>query len=1218
MTPPRLTIIPLLQSYDAATARLTLNVLLVPVGDPAQPLASTAPGAPAAPSFAGTKLELQPHVSADSGRVPTVADVPPTGASTTLVPPASQTGVFDWLRAQFKITRPPASHKRSDTFRIRKYLPNSYRRSHAFVAPRTPLASTDDTYACLLKCAPPPGRPIKPPSDDISWGEAFAIAMRQPAVARAAGLIHSVEIPLDPAFPGGWLFFTLAPGSPFAAQAAVDPDYLKLHATRIPELTQGTARSVFTATLFPVAADAAGAAAFGALDQVFPEAAAFDDGFAKIVHARQPLSALIATDEDEVEGADQPEVQIDPGIQLAWDDEDVLVGMNRGAGTEMDGSTPPDAPSAVLGYRVDVRAAGTRDWTSLTGIASSGLSLGTAQIPPFTGEMTVEVHPTTLGDAFWLPAFFTRWEGGSLTAPSDDEMLLSGPPRPRALPFEGVGADAVPLRYGRSYEFRVRLADTTGGGPDLSDTPANPAQAPVARHAFKRHVKPGPVTVRDRDGGALAVPRRFAVTRPSIQYPQAVYTDFPGAFEHLRDIARANLLAGPGAQVLPAMPDPDADYLEIAVLVAAPRFDPAGGETGYVPLYTTYRSFPALVDLDRADPVDLELEWVDCAHLTDVVWSAGGAAPGSETGPIKLPTARDVKVALRAVSRVDHAYFGSDAARHGAIGELWPGALRAPAATESALLAPTTPQERIASVFLQPDPPSAAPTRVAVAQAGPSPVLAKRLAAAVQLVADDNTLYGAPGRRTVFGCAGLRHHLSPDYGALTITSPGELERIWLNVVTVTLDRDWSWIGLAAPALDLRRRVELVPGGQISTKSLGTLSVDHAVNQQALRATPEREGVDIVFLDAMDPPVDTDGFPREARVTYELVARFANGASETIALETHLPVATPPRVAPKVVSAGLAFADYRILGDYEATAPRERMLWLELEDDPDKDPRDIYYARVLWNTPDPMLLPAYEPAADPPPYAEIDLDPETVRVIRPGQSDDFAGLSAMQPLIPAADSDRHYAVPLPAHLTSQSAELFGFFTYELRVGHPRGTAAAPFWSTAQGRFGPAFVLEGVQHPAPRLSCAVRRTKSLLAASSVYATPILNAREVGPRDPNTEVWFVLYGRIVQADGATHRNVQIDLRKGAPLRKRRSRGRTAGLPPTAEAIWKVEEIATRLDEIGFDPDTPLTALAVELLPEPNGPFDDPLCGDLGEVRILRTSNLVSIGDACCPPEF
>lgn len=48
--------------------------------------------------------------------------------------------------------------------------------------------------------------------------------------------------------------------------------------------------------------------------------------------------------------------------------------------------------------------------------------------------------------------------------------------------------------------------------------------------------------------------------------------------------------------------------------------------------------------------------------------------------------------------------------------------------------------------------------------------------------------------------------------------------------------------------------------------------------------------------------------------------------------------------------------------------------------------------------------------------------------------------------------------------------------------------------------------------------------------------------------------------------------------------------------------------LAQAALDPGTPLTVLAVETLPEPNGRFADPIGGDLGQVRVLPTSPLTA----------
>jgi len=95
--------------------------------------------------------------------------------------------------------------------------------------------------------------------------------------------------------------------------------------------------------------------------------------------------------------------------------------------------------------------------------------------------------------------------------------------------------------------------------------------------------------------------------------------------------------------------------------------------------------------------------------------------------------------------------------------------------------------------------------------------------------------------------------------------------------------------------------------------------------------------------------------------------------------------------------------------------------------------------------------------------------------------DRAGFTAMQPLVPS-DSPLHFMLPLPLGLPENAPELFGFYTYEFRVGHNFG------WSTAQGRFGTALRVTGVQHPAPPLTCMVARSSRGIVASAPYANPV----------------------------------------------------------------------------------------------------------------------------------
>ncbi|MFM9101450.1 MAG: hypothetical protein ACKOPS_08980, partial [Cyanobium sp.] len=99
-------------------------------------------------------------------------------------------------------------------------------------------------------------------------------------------------------------------------------------------------------------------------------------------------------------------------------------------------------------------------------------------------------------------------------------------------------------------------------------------------------------------------------------------------------------------------------------------------------------------------------------------------------------------------------------------------------------------------------------------------------------------------------------------------------------------------------------------------------------------------------------------------------------------------------------------------------------------------------------------------------------------------------------------------------------------------------------------------------------------------------------------------------LQADGQSWRNVQIDL---SPSRQVRP-GRSVARVPQAEGRWTDQQVRDALGRAGLDRDTPLTILAVETLPEPNARFADPLGGDLGQVRVIRTSPLAEVCEDCC----
>ena len=331
------------------------------------------------------------------------------------------------------------------------------------------------------------------------------------------------------------------------------------------------------------------------------------------------------------------------------------------------------------------------------------------------------------------------------------------------------------------------------------------------------------------------------------------------------------------------------------------------------------------------------------------------------------------------------------------------------------------------------------------------------------------------------------------------------------------------------------------------------------------------------------------------------------------LSIRLPITTPPAQRPKIVAAGIALSPYQRSDDYDSTGSRKRALWIEFDRPPD-DPHDAYFARVLRNVPDPLLINSPEgvPEAGEPP---LPVDPEWIRSIVHGQSDDRAGLSAMQKLS-QSDSPLHYLLPLPAGVDENSPELFGFYTYEVRCGHVEG------WSTAQGRFGSPLRVTGVQHPAPELLCSVGRTQAGVKVSAPFAAPVWDGRNVQPVPPRSSIWVLLYAQAEQVDAADFRNVLLGRKPALWFRKQdfgapnfAGLSRFAGLnaaAPFGTATFSAAEIESALRALTFRADAPLSVLAVELLPEVQE-LPDPLGADLGSQRILRTSPLIPVPAIC-----
>lgn len=1211
-SPPRLTLCTYLQSWHPGEGRLDVNVLVIPVGDPALALTTGWPGVPASAPFEGAPLKLTAHIGKNPALTPTSADIP-AGPDFDVSPPAEQAAIFDFFRTNYDVTAPQPTVARSGAATFLKYLPTSYRNAFGFTAPITELAVIDDSFHCARKCPPKVIPEPTPPDPRLNWGEVFAMLLRQPVVARAAGLSYSISIDVSDAFEdGGWLFFTLGAGGSFHEQVTADNTFARWFGTRVPALS--STRPIFSAVLFPIAKDLPSAATFGPLDQVFPEAAAFDDGFAKIVHASQATSA----DQNEDGDGDFPLPIKDDGVRLGWDDESIVMRLDRGISENApDGAPLPEAPTGAAGYRIDVRAQGDATWASLSRVEAAGLAIGDALLPPFDTELMTEVHPSNIGSQFWVPPYYTRWRGGSLVAETDAERRITGDddttPQPH-MPVE----DAIPsLRYGRSYEFRVRMVDATGGGPAASEAAFHPADAPIENHPFKRYVPLGRIAVK---GEAGVPPTSFSITRPQIGWPQAVFADTVNARARFDQQAQNNQASGKAEPL--GVPDPDAQFVEFRVMVLHPRFDPTGDDAGYGELYRTTRAFPPLNSAgEEASALDIDLSFVDCARLSDITWPDSNAPLGSLSGDLVLPTAREVRVEARAVGADDLSYYGDPRARKGETVMLMREPLRQTANAEATpFFRDVQPSAALASVFLRQDPPSENSSAAAVVQATPSAALAQRLASAVDLIEDEGVLLDEEGRRAVFACRGLKHVAAPDLSSIQLTSLGELADQWINVLQLDIERDWTWLGYQNASFSLRRTIELMGTPEVYIEDLGVIGIKNTVSPRAVQGDTERDAFGLCIIDAFAPMLDAAGLPQEITVRYELTAHLRNSDTHTYQIANLLPVSAPPRQTPAIVSTGHAFSDYQVIGDYEETGTRERVLWIEFAEPP-TDPRDAFFARVVTSTTDPLLMPAVEPLSDPAAYDKAPLDPEYVRVVRPGQPRDVAGLGVAQRLIPcvteAGEKPRHFILPLPPTLTANAPELFGFFTYEFTIGHDAVPAENPWWVMAQARFGPSLILEGVQHPAPQLPLNVFRNKKnrLLQISSSFALPVKDGQNLSPNRPATEVWVVAYARLRQANGDGWRNIKLGQRRAAPQKRRGLRGSNIGGAVNAETAWTYDELRILLAEFGLPEDTPLTFIAIELLPEPNGRFQDPLSGDLGDVRILRTSRLISAGDTCCP---
>jgi hypothetical protein len=469
----------------------------------------------------------------------------------------------------------------------------------------------------------------------------------------------------------------------------------------------------------------------------------------------------------------------------------------------------------------------------------------------------------------------------------------------------------------------------------------------------------------------------------------------------------------------------------------------------------------------------------------------------------------------------------------------------------------------------------------------------QRLAGQIGVDNKGYTLVGKTGTQIQFGCSrAIRHSISPDGSNMTISTKSDLLNHWIVAIKLILNRDWAWDALQTDSFLVQRTMKFkADPGPGTTENVGYIRLGNSANVTAL-TNPNRFQMDLLFLDAVEPKPLPGQFPDLIELEYQIIPQFllSPQADTPLKLNLELPVTTTPAQIPVLASAGIALSKYITNADYSATEAREKYLWLEFQDPP-ADPNDSFFIRLLNYAPDPLLSTITPELLANTQEPALPVDPELIRFISSGNDiDDKAGLDAMQLMMKAENSDRHYIVPLPPGLHAASPELFGMFTYELRAGHNK------IWSTAQGRFGRPLRATGVQHPAPTLFCSVNRDEVEISVSAPHAVSVFNGKTVTATPPRTDIWALLYAQVMQADGLSHRNILLDQRMLINMKREQVNQYKQPIRINKDATvyaintWQNIEVEEILAIMGLPIFSSLSVVCVEMMPRPEHYVDMP----------------------------
>jgi hypothetical protein len=223
-------------------------------------------------------------------------------------------------------------------------------------------------------------------------------------------------------------------------------------------------------------------------------------------------------------------------------------GRGNAAGTSVADGPPLTAEDLILGYRLDVKPGGDV-WYSLTRRLASYTVGGQ---PVGDGKQVEEGHTKPAAVVLRPDQLITgseaviRWDGWSLAVPRPPLMRAGAPPHQQlAMPYDFAwtseldpSGPAIPeLRFGSSYQLRVRVVDLAGGGLAL-DEPA------------------GDTTATD----LVTYGRLEPVSAPVVPPPDGLVTPEPGG-----SVDHALLGPGGSVDVLVIRSDPQGTPADFAV-----------------------------------------------------------------------------------------------------------------------------------------------------------------------------------------------------------------------------------------------------------------------------------------------------------------------------------------------------------------------------------------------------------------------------------------------------------------------------------------------------------------------------------------------------------------------------------------------------------------------------------------------------------------------------